>query len=426
MKNYSVSTLSNKLPLLLAPLSGTATVTVLVMVKTGSKYESRAQSGLSHFLEHAFFKGTKKRPTALRLATDLDSLGGDYNAFTTKEYTGYYIKTSAGQLTKSLDLISDILLNSNFGSEEIEREKGVIVEEINMYEDNPLMKIDDLFETCLYGDTPAGLSVAGSAANVLGFKRQDFVDYFKSQYGSCSLTLIIAGRLPKNVKALAERYFGATPANQWRDKVKTIERQTKPAAKFTDKKTDQTVLLLGVRTVPANHRDEPVLRLIGLILGGSMSSRLFSEVRERRSLAYSIHTINEFYTDTGYLATKAGIKAGQEAAAVKIILHEYKKLADETLPATELARAKEMLRGQLAIQLETSDDLASWYGQQAILRRDYLTPQESLAMLEKVSAADIKRVAKKVFINAGLNLALIGNLSAPQKKSLVKTLHFDA
>lgn len=425
MKNYLVSTLSNRLPLLLAPLSGTATVTVLVMVKTGSKYESRAQSGLSHFLEHIFFKGTKKRPTALRLATELDSLGGDYNAFTTKEYTGYYIKASTGQLAKSLDLVSDMLFNSNFDFEDIEREKKVIIEEIIMYEDNPLMKIDDFFESCLYGDTPAGRDTAGSITNVTSFKRQDFIDYFKSQYGCHSLTLIIAGRLPKNVKSLAEHYFGVAPVNKWCDKVKTKEQQIKPVAKFADKKIDQTVLSLGVRTVPADHHDEPILKLISLILGGSMSSRLFSEVRERRGLAYSIHTVNEFYTDTGYLTTKAGIKAGHEEEAIKVILHEYKKLATEILPALELTRAKEIMRGRLATQLETSDDIANWYGQQAILHRNYLAPQEFLAVLEKISVADIKRVAKRVFINAGLNLALIGNLNKSQKKSLVKSLHFD-
>jgi len=424
MKQYRIKTLNNKMAYISAPLAGTETITALVVIKTGSKYESRRENGLSHFLEHMFFKGTTKRPTALALSSELDSIGGEYNAFTSKEYTGYWIKVSSDKTAIALDLVSDMLLNSKFEAEEINREKGVIVEEINMYEDNPLMKIEDVFETCLYGDTPAGWDVAGTVANVKSFKRQDFVNYFTKQYGASSATLILSGNLPKNTDVLVKKYFSPFVKNTWKDKVKVKENQKAPAMLSTHKKTDQVTLALGVRTEAAGHKDEFIIKMLGIILGGSMSSRLFSEVRERRGLAYFVRTNVESYSDSGYLATNAGIKLGHEAEAIQVILNEYKKISEELVSEAELQRTKDMVKGRFAISLEASDDLANWYGRQAILRKKYLTPAEYMLEIEKIKPADIKRVAKKIFIEKNLNLALIGPMSPKKIADLKKSLKF--
>lgn len=424
MKHYTIDKFSNKMPFILAPLVGTETVTVLVMVKTGSKYESRAESGLSHFLEHMFFKGTSKRPTAKSLSIELDAIGGEYNAFTGKEYTGYYIKVASEKTERALELVSDMLVNSKFEADEIEREKGVIVEEINMYEDNPLMKIEDIFEACLYGDTPAGWDTAGTVANVKSFKRADFVRYFSRQYGANSSSLIVAGKLPKNINQLAKKYFSILPINNWKDKVKVKEVQKAPAVKMIYKKTDQVTLALGVRTVAVNSKEEFIIKMLAIILGGSMSSRMFSEVRERRGLAYFVRTSAEFYSDSGYLATNAGVKLGKEQEAIEVIIAEYLKITEELVPSEELQRAKDMIRGRMAISLEASDDLANWYGRQAVLRKKYLTPDDYIKEIESITANDLRKSAKKIFVNNGLNLALIGPLKQTQENGLKKLLSF--
>ncbi|MEI6836113.1 MAG: pitrilysin family protein [Candidatus Falkowbacteria bacterium] len=422
MKQYNINTLDNKLAYISAPLAGTKTITVLVVIKTGSKYESRRESGLSHFLEHMFFKGTIKRPTALALASELDSVGGEYNAFTSKEYTGYWIKVSSEKTEIALELVSDMLLNSTFPAEEIEREKGTIIEELNMYEDNPLMKIEDVFETCLYGDTPAGWDTIGTISNIKAFKRQDFIKYFERQYGTKSSTLIVAGNLPKNTNNLVKKYFSPFTKNAWKDKVKVRENQKTPALLKVVKKTDQVTLSLGVRTSAIGHKDEFIIKLLAIILGGSMSSRLFSEIRERRGLAYSVRTGTEFYSDSGYLTTTTGIKLNHEEEVVNLIIDAYKKVSTELVPEEELIRAKDMLKGRLAISLEASDDLANWYGRQAILRKKYITPEDYAEEINKITAADLRRIAKKIFVEHNLNLALIGPIDVKKEAVLRKAL----
>ena len=424
MKSYNINILDNKLTYISAPMTGTQTVTVLLVVRTGSKYENRKESGLSHFLEHMFFKGTLKRPTALILSSELDSIGGEYNAFTSKEYTGYWIKVSADKTATALELVSDMLLNSKFEAEEIEREKGTIVEELNMYEDNPLMKIEDMFEACLYGDTPAGWDTGGNISNVKSFKRADFIKYFERQYGAKSASLIVSGNLPKNTNSLVKKYFSAFPKNAWQDKVKVKENQKTPTVLLAHKKTDQITLSLGVRALNIGHKDEFIVKLLAIILGGSMSSRLFSEIRERRGLAYLVRTGVESYSDVGYLTTTAGIKLGSEEEVIRLIIAAYKKVSTELIPEEELNRAKDMLRGRLAISLEASDDLANWYGRQAIYRKKYVTPADYVEEIAKVTATDLRRVAKKIFVEHNLNLALIGPIDSKKESVLRKVLKF--
>ena len=415
--------LANKLPVILAPMAGTKTITALIMVKTGSKYEHRQNNGLSHFVEHMFFKGTVKRPTTLALASELDALGGDYNAFTSKEFTGYYVKVDQKRIGEALEILSDMLLHSKFAAEEIERERGVIIEEINMYEDNPSAQIEDIFETCLYGDTPAGWDTIGTNANVRNFKRADFIKYLTSQYGINGTHIILAGNLNgQDVKKQLTKLFAAYPKNKWQDKVKVVEKQKQPAVKVKFKATDQTHLALGVRAYKSGHKDEYVLRLLAIILGGSMSSRLFIELRERRGLCYYVRTQTEFYSDSGYLVTRAGVPAEKLEEAARVIVDEYRQLTTELVAPAEIKRARDLLRGKLVINLEVSDDLANWYGRQALTRPKLVTPTEFLRLMQKVTAADIQRVAKDIFRDAGLNLAVIGPVK--EQKNLEKILKF--
>ncbi len=420
MNKYKKEILSNKIPLITVPISGAKTATVLVMVKTGSKYENRKNNGISHFLEHMFFKGTKKRPDTLALSSELDSLGGEYNAFTSKEYTGYWVKAGSEQVAKALDIVSDMLTNSLFLEEEIEREKGVIIEELNMYEDNPLMHIEDVFESCLYGDTPAGWETIGTKDNIRGFHKRDFVSYYNSQYGAASLKIVLAGQIKEKDRKLAVDIFSRIGRNSWRDKTAVKEKQKSSAILASFKKTDQLTMSLGVRSFPIGHKQEFQAKLLSVILGGSMSSRLFINLRERNGLAYYVRTMSEVYSDSGYLTTQAGIPADKAAAASKIILSEYKRLTEELVSEEELRRAKDLIKGRMLMQMESSDNIANWYARQLVSRQQILSPEDYLNRLEKISAKDLRATALEIFQEKNLNLAAIGPLSNKDLRGLLK------
>jgi len=404
----------------MAPIKGARTATALIIVKTGSRYETRATNGLSHFVEHMFFKGTERRPNTLALSSELDALGGEYNAFTSKEFTGYWVKVAAAKLNKALDVVSDMLLNSKFAEEEIEREKGVIIEELNMYEDNPLMHVEDVFEACLYGDTPAGWETIGTKKNIRSFKRADFIKYLEEQYGSSNVYIVIAGSVKESDIGKLAKLFGGFRRGKPYVKLPVKERQSKPQARAVYKKIDQTNLSLGVRAYPVGHPDEFKVKLLSIILGGSMSSRLFISLRERNGLAYYVRTDTEFYSDSGYLTTQAGVPALKIEDAIKIILAEYRRIKQEPISATELKRAKDMLIGKSLLHFEATDNLANWYARQAILRRKIITPGEFLRQIGKITAADLQKTAQKIFINRNLNLALIGPVKEKKFQSLLK------
>lgn len=408
------------MPLISVPLKNSPTATVLVIVKTGSKYETKQNNGISHFLEHMFFKGTKQHPTALDLSSNLDALGSEYNAFTSKEYTGYWVKVAAPKIKKALHIVGDMLLNSKFEEAEIERERGVIVEEVNMYEDNPMIHVEDVFEECLYGDTPAGWDTIGTKVNIRRFTRKDFLNYFTRQYGSKSMFVILAGGFKAADKKVAVDIFSNFPRNAWADKLALREKQSEPQLKVFQKKIDQINLSLGVRAYPVGHPEEFRVKLLSIILGGSMSSRLFINLRERNGLAYSVRSSAEFYSDSGYLTTQAGVPIGKAEAAIKIILEEYKRIVREEVDAKELKRAKDLLTGKVLLQMEATDDIATWYARQAILRKKMLTPQDFLRTIKKISAKELLATAKKIFVNRGLNLALIGQAKPAELKKILQ------
>ena len=407
--NYTKTKLKNGLRVITVPMKDNPTVTVLVLVETGSKYETKAKNGISHFLEHMCFKGTEMRPSAYVISSELDALGSQYNAFTGTEYTGYYAKSDAKHFKQVFDIVSDIYLNSTFPEAEMEKEKGVIVEEINMYEDMPHRHVQDVFTELLYGDQPAGWNIAGTRENVRAMTRNDFVKYKKEHYVPKATTVIVAGKVKeKDVEREIARVFGSLKSTAKDEKKPTKDTQSKPAALVSYKKTDQTHFVLGVRSFDAYDKRNAALSVLGVILGGGMSSRLFIKLREELGVAYYVRASNDASTDHGAFQISAGVSNDRVDEVVREILKECAKLKTELVPKVELDKAKEYIAGNMKLELESSDAWANFYGGQEVMRKTIKGPEEVEAKIRKVTAKDIMAVANEIFVDKNLNLALIG------------------
>lgn len=406
---YEKITLSNGLRVILVPMKEATTATVLITTATGSRYETKKENGLSHFLEHMFFKGTEKRPTALSISEELDQVGGEYNAFTSKDRTAYYAKVDAKHTEMALDIVSDIFLNSTLPAEEIDRERGPILQELNMYEDTPVRHIGDVFEQLLYGDHPLGRDIIGTRENIKGFKRADFIRYLDRAYVASNVVVGIAGNFDVAwAKSMIERDFAEMRTGKNPARKGIVEKQEAPAAVLQKKKTDQTHFIVGVRAFDFSHEDRYVLAVLSTLLGGGMSSRLFMAVRERRGLAYSVHTGTDMYHDAGYLATQCGVEHGNLEKTIEVILDEYRRIATELVPDKELLKAKEHIKGSMAMHLESSDDIVSFLVDQEVLKDEIVLPKERSEKIDAVSAEDVLRVAGMIFRSDRLNLAVIG------------------
>ncbi|MCD4705552.1 insulinase family protein [bacterium] len=417
--------LKNNLRLVLAPISNSNAITVLIMVGTGSRYESKKLNGISHFLEHMFFKGTKKRPDTFGISSELDKIGAEFNAFTGKETTGFYIKANAKYLDLSLDILSDMLLSSIFDIKEINKEKGVILEEKKMIQDAPMHYISDLFENLLYEGNRLGQLIIGSKKNILNFKKKDFLNYLRNHYTANNIVICIAGNAGKikSSKLKTEKYFKAINKNSNKEKIKKVlNNQTKPNILLHYKKTDQVNFCLGVKAYGLEDKKRFALKLLSVILGGNMSSRLFVEIREKRGMAYYIRTTHEAYVDTGYLATQGGVDKKNLHKGIEIILKEYKKIAKNGVSNEELQKAKDYIKGISSINLETSDQIANFVSNQEILLGKISTPEQHFKKIDKVSVVDIQNVAKDIFVNKKLNLAIIGEYK--NKSEFEKILKF--
>lgn len=412
--------LPNGLRVLAVPMPGIESATVLVMVGAGSRYENANNNGISHFFEHMAFKGTEKRPSAIEISSLIDGIGGEVNAFTGKEVTGYYIKSANTHVDLSFDILSDMLQHSLFKKEEIDKERGVILEEINLYEDTPARKISDVFERLLYGNTPMGWDIAGEKSIIKEIGREDFVKYLGSLYSAKNIVVAVAGGVSEQkVFDLAERYFGQMSGFDTIKYEKVIENQKKPKTLIKTKKTEQVHIALGFRTVPVDSPDRYALSLLSSILGGGMSSRLFHEVREKRGLAYYVRTVSEHYLDCGNLVSYAGVDTKRVLEAVEVVLSEYKNLRDskpgKKIGKGELKKAKEFMKGHLILELEDSRSMAGFYASQEILENNIEKLDEVLKKIDKTTAAQINEVAKKYFVSNGMNLAVIGNFEDGRK-----------
>lgn len=421
---FNRKVLQNGLRVLTIPMSSFESATVLVMAGAGSRYENRKNSGISHFLEHMAFKGTQKRPTAMDISSLIDGIGGEFNAFTGKETTGYYIKSAKDKVEISLDVLSDMLMNSKFDPIEIDKEKGVIIEEINLYEDMPARKIGDIYEQLLYGDTPMGWDIAGNKDVIRNITRDDFVSYLAEFYSASNLTVVVAGGIDTDKTfELVEKYF--KPMKQFTTKSfePLHEKQDKPAVLIKQKQTEQIHIALGVRTVPISSPKRYPLSVLSAILGGGMSSRLFHEIREKRGLAYYVRTSSDEYADVGTLVSTAGIDPKRVIDAVEVMVAEYSKVTQGQLGITtdELNKAKEFLKGHLVLDLEDSRSVSGFYAHQELLEDKIENPDDVIARIDKVTIEDLESVGKEFFKEQTLNFALIGNFSDGQKiESLLK------
>ncbi len=381
----------------------------MILAKAGSKHETKEINGISHFLEHLCFKGTKKRRTQLEISSELDGLGAEFNAFTGHEYTGYFAKVRNENFGRILDIVSDIYLNPLFDPKEIEKERGPIIEEINMYEDIPMRKVQELFIKVLYGDQPAGWSIAGRKNVVLNLKRKDFIRYKTRHYTARNTVLVVAGGYPEtNVREKIESVFSSLEKGEDTTVPKVKELQQKPAELIQFKESDQAHIIMGFRTFNIFDRRRFVLEVLADILGGGMSSRLFQKIRSELGAAYYIDASADLYADHGFVAASAGVDNTKVGVVVKSIIQEFKKLKDKKVSQKELKRSKEHLIGGLILSLETSDKIGYFYGGQAALGLKLLTPDELIKRISSVTASQIQSAAKSIFKNAGLNLALIG------------------
>jgi predicted Zn-dependent peptidase len=385
------------------------------MVGAGSRYERKDNNGIAHFFEHMAFKGSQKYKTSFEISSAIEGIGGLFNAFTSKDHTGYWIKATSEHTTTLLDVLSDMILHPLLEADEIEREKGVIIEEINMYEDMPARKVGDIFEEVLYKGSPLGYDIAGTKETVSAFTRDTFTDYIEELYHPNNAVVVIAGGLQgKDYLPEIEKKFGT-----WKNKKTSLfekfaKKQTQPILHIHHKKTEQVHLCVGFKAFSFTDERKYALQVLAAVLGGGMSSRLFMQVRERRGLCYYISTGRELYADIGSIVTQAGIRNDVKKIqeAINVILEEHMKITKGDITEEEIEKAKELLKGRYLLSLEDSMNIATMYGTKYILEGEIVDTQKVLDKLKKIGKKEIIAVAKQVFIPSGLTCALIGPLEA--------------
>ena len=406
--SYERHTLDNGVRIVLAPMPQAQSVTVALMYAAGSRYETRETNGIAHFAEHMFFKGTENRPSSRDIAGEIDAIGGEFNAFTGKEYTGYYVRCAAEHRDTALDVLVDMLRHSKFAAEEIEREKGVIIEEMNMYFDTPRDYIGGVYEDLLYGDQPLGWDIIGRKDTVRGATRDAFMQYIERWYKPERLVVGIGGKIEGDVTEAIEQHLGDLEPAETGEPDPVSANGNGSRVRVHTKQSDQAHIALGVPSYPITHPDRYALQLLATVLGGGMSSRLFTEVRERRGLAYYVFGTNHSYTDAGSLYAQAGVDINRIDDAVSTVAAELRRIADEAVPADELEKARSFAKGRFVLQLENPHGLIMYGLRKEVLEGQTVDPAEVLAELDKVTGGDVQRVARDLIDDRRLRLALIG------------------
>jgi predicted Zn-dependent peptidase len=408
MTAFERETLPNGLRVLTAQMSQAQSVSCFLMLAAGSRYETRETSGIAHFAEHMFFKGTERRPTARDIAGEVDAIGGEFNAFTSKEYTGYYVKCAAEHRDVALDVIVDMLRHSKFDGGEIDREKGVIIEEMNMYFDTPRDFIDGVYEELVYGDHPLGWDIIGRKETVRGANRETFLDYLGQWYKPSRMVLGIGGQVGDCLLERVGELLGDLEDGPTGSPLPALATTNGSRVKVHTKQSDQAHICLGVRSRPIVDPDRYVLMVLSTVLGGGMSSRLFTEVRERRGLAYYVFATNHSYTDAGSLYAQAGVDIERIDEAVGTVATELKNIAADAVPADELRKAKNFAKGRFVLQIESPHGLIMFGLRREVLEGRAPEPEEVIAGIEAVSAEDVQRVAQELIDDGALRLAVIG------------------
>ncbi len=407
---FTKTVLPNGVRIITAPMQGNPTVTVMINVATGSFYETAEQSGISHFLEHVCFKGTVKRPSPRDITTELDSIGAVYNAFTGREMTGYWAKADVRHFAKIADVVSDIFKNSVFPVVEIEKEKGVVMGEIDMYADDPQEKISEALTKHMYRGEPAERDVLGTKETVAAFTREAIVAYRSSQYVAPNTVITIAGGIDEQAMIVwATKTFADLASSTPKPELSTRDReQAGPETVFIDKDTDQAHIVMAWRTFPRSTDDRFVARIIANLLQGGMSSRLFIKLREEMGAGYYIGGGAHSHKSFGSFSISTGTKSERVAEIVSAILAETKKLKTEPVGPAELAKVKEFLRAHRIMSLETSDDVAGFYADQETILGSIRTVEDFERIYTAVTAEDIMRVSNTIFDPKKLTTAVIG------------------
>jgi predicted Zn-dependent peptidase len=408
---FETRTLDNGVRVLAAPMRDAPSVAVVIGVAAGSRYERPEAAGIAHFAEHMFFKGTTRRPTARDIAGEVDGIGGEFNAFTGKELTGYYVKCAAESAPVALDVLSDMLLDSRFDEEEIEREKGVIVEEINMYTDTPRDHIGQVWDEVRYGDTPLGRPIIGTKETVRAATRQTFLEYLADWYRPERLVIGLGGAIDQALMDDVAARFGKLEAVRTPPRpVTALPPESGPAVHVERRESDQAHLVLGAGGIPLDHPDRYVMSVLQTVLGGGMSSRLFTEVRERRGLAYYVFASHNAYTDAGSLVMRAGVDTGRAPLAVETITAELRRMADEPVDDAELTKAKRYLGGRLVLGLEEPRGTIMFGLRRLLLEGRTAELDEVVAGVEAVTAEDVQRLSAEIARPEAITLAAIGPL----------------
>jgi predicted Zn-dependent peptidase len=414
-----ITHLSNNLPVLLLPMEGSESLTVMVLTNTGSRYEKTSQFGIAHFFEHIVFKGTKKYPDAQKLAATIDGLGAEFNAFTSNEYTGYYVKAAAKHVTTALDVVSDLLLQPRFKTSDIEREKGVIYEEMNMYVDSPARHISNLFNQMVFKDTGLGHDILGTKETVGSINQDDFEAFLQQWYGLPNMVLVLAGKASEvessKLHKTVDEFFQKTYP-------KRIEERRSVESHLTDgsfakrrlhlekRETQQAHLVLGWQGFKRDDKDRFALAVAGALIGGNMSSRLFTEVREKRGLGYYVRSSVDQYHDTGIFGASAGVDPNRVEDAIAVIADEFYGIVNGKKPVTkeELKKTQEYLVGSTVLSMEDSSSVAQFYGLRQILSNKIETLEEVIEKIQAVTEDDVHNVVKRLVKESEMRLALIG------------------
>lgn len=406
---FEKTTFDNGLRLVTEKLPGTKAVTVLVLVGAGSRYESEELRGIAHFLEHMFFKGAEKYKDTKEVSEAIDSIGGEFNAFTGKEYAGYYVKVAADKVEVACDVLSDMLLRAKFEQAEIEKERGVILEEYNMYQDTPMYQIGWNFEQLIFGDQPLGWDQIGTKELIRTVNNEDFCKLHGELYTPDNTVVAIAGNVSGDeAKRLVEKYFDMKPGKKAYDFEPLDKEKAGRKIYLKEKKTEQAHIAVGFPGYPEGHEDHWAKRLLAVILGGNMSSRMFLGVREAKGLCYYIHTSTDNYSDAGAIVTNAGVDLTRIDDAITGVVEEYRKVIADGVTEAELAKAKAYLKGKTVLNLEDCEEYAHLLAKYELLRGGAKDPEDVFALVDSVTVEDVNRVAKDLFKEEEMRLAVIG------------------
>jgi predicted Zn-dependent peptidase len=420
---YKTRKLDNGLTIIGIPLKDSKTTTVLTLVGVGSRYESDTEKGLSHFLEHMMFKGTQKRPNAKIIAQELDGLGASYNAFTSYEYTGYWVKVRNQKKYIALDIIADIFQNSLLQESDIKVERGAITEELNMYLDMPTRQIHSDFQSLLYGDTPLGRSIIGTRESIHLFTRPDFTEYVSQKYVTGNTYIIIAGEVDTAIIDRVEESFRYARNQKDIPQRESITiSQTSPQVAIRSKKTDQTHLMLGFHIPSIHTEDRYIATIASTILGGYMSSRLFTEIREKRGLSYYIRADSHHFDDTGVFSINTGVQNTKVIETVKRIVQELQHIKNIPVSDKELNIAKEHIKGQTVMEFESSDEIAAIIGMNELLLKQPFDLDKEMDLYGAVTKQQILDFLQQYAQSQYLNLALIGDISSSENIKLKNIL----